>query len=300
MKRATPGYSRTAFSQAGIAAAAQAKHARATWELGNLAAFGAFEAPDQAKANEFYRQCADGGDAYCLLAYGRDLFYGRGDKPDLAKGLGLMLRAAELGHTYAMNELGFIFVYGKGEAKDVERGLRFYEAGADRDDIYSLNNLGLVYLRGAGRPQDPAKALTYFTRAADGGHPYAPTNLGRMARDGVGGPKDLPAAAKWLELAAERGDYWGALDRGRLAKDPAEAARFYALAATLNTPGDNYDPQMQANHLLAGVAAADKSRALDQMAAQSDEPAPETSLDDKLIGTEGRIWRKRNPRFDLF
>ncbi len=283
-----------------IAAAAEAGHARATWELGNLAAFGAFDAPDAAKGNGFYRQCAEGGDAFCLLAYGRDLFYGRGDKIDVPKGLSLMLRAAELGHTYAMNELGYVFVYGKGVPKDVERGLRFYEAGAERDDIYSLNNLGLVYLRGAGRPADATKALAYFTRAADGGHPYAPTNLGRMARDGVGGPKDLAGAAKWLELAAERGDYWGALDRGRLSKDAAEAARYFALASTLNTPGDNFDPQGQAAQLLAQLPATEKARALAKLLAESGESAPEAGLDERLTGVQGRIWRKRNPRFDLF
>ena len=285
-----------------IEAAAAAKHTRATWELGNLEAFGAFGPVDLRKANDYYRQCSDAGDAYCFLAYGRNLFYGRGAARDIKHGLELMLRAAELGHTYAMNELGYIFLYGRGVPVNAERGLRFYEAGAARNDIYSLNNLGLAYLRGAGRPADPAKALVYFTRAADGGQPFAPTNLGRMARDGVGEPKDLVAAAKWLELGAERGDYWGALDRGRLAKDPAEAARFFALAVSLNQAGDNFDDQRQAARALAAIAAADKTRALAELTAQlgKDAIVAAGGLDERLVETQGRAWRKRNPRFDLF
>ena len=182
-----------------------------------------------------------------------------------------MLRAAELGHTYAMNELGYIFLYGLGEPVDAERGIRFYESGAERDDIYSLNNLGLVYLRGQGRRADPGKALSYFTRAAAGGHPFAPTNLGRMARDGVGGPKDLAAAGEWLELAAERGDYWGALDRARLESDKRVAAKYLALAASLNREGDNFDAQGQAQKLLDKLPEAAVKKALD---ATGGTPAP--------------------------
>jgi TPR repeat protein len=289
-------------ARASISAAAQAKHTRAIWELGNFEAFGAFGAADLAKANVYYRQCSDAGDAYCFLAYGRDLYYGRGVTADAKHGIDLMLRAAELGHTYAMNELGYIFLYGRGAHVDKERGLRFYEAGAEREDIYSLNNLGLVYLRGAGRPADAAKALSYFTRAAKGGHPYAPTNLGRMARDGLGGPKDLAAAAKWLELAAERGDYWGALDRGRLATDPALAAKYLALAVSLNREGDNYDADKQAALALAKIAAPDKARALEQLTAELGAGAivATGTVDDRLVQSQGQAWQKRNPRFDLF
>jgi TPR repeat protein len=221
---------------------------------------------------------------------------------DRKTGLELMLRAAALGHTYAMNELGYIFLYGKGMPVNAERGIRFYEAAAERDDIYSLNNLGLVYLRGIGRRADPAKALVYFTRAAAGGHPFAPTNLGRMARDGIGGPKDPGAAARWLELAAERGDYWGALDRARMESEPAVAARFLALAVSLNRQDDNYDPDKQAEALLATIAPVDVNKALEQVAAALGAAAVTPGLDPRaqLIDTQARAWRSRNPRFDLF
>ena len=300
--RALLAAGRNADAKIAIAAAAQAKHTRALWELGNFEAFGAFGASDLVKANVFYKQCADGGDAYCTYAYGKNLFYGEGVAKDQKRGLDLMLRAAEVGHTYAMNELGYIFISGKGKLVDAERGLRFYEAGAQHEDIYSFNNLGLVYLEGSVRPADPQKALRYFTQAASGGHPYAPTNLGRMARDGVGGPKDLAAATKWLELAAERGDYWGALDRARLADNVPLAARYLALAAALNRQGDNYDPAMQARKLLASLPAADKQRALDQLAATVEKGMLATSgaLDQRLVETQRRAWQSRNPRFDLF
>ena len=259
----------TAEAKKHIDDAAAAKHTRAVWELGNLEAFGALGAADLVKANAYYKQCADAGDAYCALAFGRNLFFGRGATQDRKAGLNLMLRAAALGHTYAMNELGYIFLNGMGEAVDVERGIRFYEAGAERDDIYSLNNLGLVYLRGQGRRADAGKALGYFTRAAAGGHPFAPTNLGRMARDGVGGPKDLHAAARWLELAAERGDYWGALDRARMESDSAVAAKFLALAVSLNREGDNYDSATQAQKLLDKLPEAAVKKALDATGGQA-------------------------------
>jgi TPR repeat protein len=292
----------TAAAEKLIAEAAAAKHTRATWELGNLAAFGALGPVDLVKANAYYKRCSDAGDAYCELAYGRDLFFGRGVAPDRRTGLTLMLRAAALGHTYAMNELGYIFLYGKGEPVEAERGIRFYDAGAERDDIYSLNNLGLVYLRGLGRRADAAKALGYFTRAAAGGHPLAPTNLGRMARDGVGGPRDLGAAARWFELAAQRGDYWGALDRANMENDKAAAAKFLALAVALNRPGDNYDPADQARKRLDALPPADVQKALAELAATlgAKAIAPGASVEAQLIETQARAWRSRNPRFDLF
>jgi TPR repeat protein len=292
----------TAEARKSIEQAAAAKHTRAIWELGNIEAFGALGPADLVKANAYYKRCSDAGDAYCELAYGRNLFFGRGAALDRRGGLTLMLRSAALGHTYAMNELGYVFLYGKGQPVDVERGIRFYEAGAERDDIYSLNNLGLVYLRGMGRKPDAAKALSYFTRAAAGGHPFAPTNLGRMARDGVGGPRDLRAAARWLELAAERGDYWGALDRAGMEGDKALAAKFLALAVSLNRPGDNYDPANQAQKLLDNVPPADLKRALDELAASlgAKAVAPGPSIEAQLIETQAVAWRGRNPRFDLF
>ncbi len=300
--RALMAAGRTADAKNLIAQAAAAQHTRAAWELGNLEAFGALGAPDLEKANVYYKQCSDAGDAYCALTYGRNLFNGRGAPQDAKTGLDLMLRAAAGGHTYAMNELGYIFVYGKGQPANVERGIRFYEAGAERDDIYSLNNLGLVYLHGLGRRADAAKALAYFTRAAAGGHPYAPTNLERMARDGIGEPRDARAAAHWLELAAERGDYWGALDRARMELDKAVAAKFLALAASLNRPGDNYDADNLAQQALAKIPAADAKRALDQLAASlgAAHVAPGADVDAQLVETQARAWRSRNPRFDLF
>ena len=292
----------TAAAKKLIEQAAVAKHTRAIWELGNLEAFGALGPVDLVKANAYYKRCSDAGDAYCELAFGRNLFFGRGVAQDRRGGLTLMLRAAALGHTYAMNELGYIFLYGKGQKVEAERGIRFYEAGAERDDIYSLNNLGLVYLRGLGRRADPAKALGYFTRAAAGGHPFAPTNLGRMARDGVGGPRDLGAAAHWFELAAERGDYWGALDRAGMASDKATAAKFLALAVALNRPGDNYDAADQARKRLDKLPAADLQKALGELAAAlgAKAIAPGASVEAQLIETQARNWRSHNPRFDLF
>ena len=298
--RALLAAGKTADAKAGIEQAATAKHTRAMWELGNLETFGALGAADLGRANVYYKQCADAGDAYCALAYGRNLYYGRGVAQDVKAGLDLMLRAAALGHTYAMNELGYIFLYGKGQPVDAERGIRFYEAGAERNDIYSLNNLGLVYQRGIGRRADPIKALSYFTRASSGGHPYAPTNLGRMARDGVGAPKDLRAAQRWFELAAERGDYWGALDRAGMERDNAVAAKFLALAVSLNRQDDNYDPDKQAEQALGKIPAADQKRALDQLAAQGGAVAAGSDVRAQLIETQGRAWRSRNPRFDLF
>jgi len=49
-----------------------------------------------------------------------------------------------------------------------------------------------------------------------------------------------------------------------------------------------------------GVKTSPRNGPLEQFAAQSGEPSPEAMRDQKLIGTQGRLWRKSNPRFDLF
>jgi TPR repeat protein len=287
-------------------AAAEKKHMRAIEALGDMELFGVFGEANPARAAEYYKACAAGGDAYCLHSYGKAMFYGQGVPKQTSRGLALMIRAAELGHTYAMNELGYIFSYGRGVSADVERGIRYYEAGAARGDIYSYNDLGLIYLNGAGRPRDYAKARDYFIKAADGGHPYAPTNLGRMYRDGTGGPVDLAAAAKWLELGAKRGDYWGALDRARLNRDPADGpdtATYLALAVSLNVDRGNSDPQGQAAHALATLAVEDKKKALAKLEAELGAESAQISaatLDDRLVEVSRRLWRRGKPRYDLF
>jgi TPR repeat protein len=285
-------------------AAAEQKHMRAVEALGDMELFGTLGRADPAKAAEYYKKCADAGDAYCLHSYGKALFYGQGLAKDVSRGLTLMIRAAELGHTYAMNELGYIFTYGRDVSADVERGIRYYEAGAARGDIYSYNNLGLVYMRGAGRKVDYAKALDYFTKASNGGQPYAPTNLGQMYRDGKGVAVDLSAAAKWLELGAKRGDYWGALDRARLfTDDPVQRASYLALAVSLNVDRGNSDPQQQALHELASMGATDKRRALEMLEGQLGAEVGQiaaANLDDRLVEASRRLWVRGRPRFDLF
>lgn len=290
---------------ASIQSASRRGHLRATWQLGAFEMEGAFGPANDARANTFFRQCADGGDSHCLYNLGKSVFYGRGADRDTAQGLELMIRSAEMGHTYAMNELGYIFSYGGGATQDVERGTRFYEAGAARNDIYSLNNLGLIHLRGIGRERDPVKALGYFRASAEGGHPYAPTNLGRMYRDGVGVTADRAQAAAWLERGAERGDYWGALDRGLLALDGGpgnarNAAASLALAVGLNRQGENFDQREQARRTLAGLPVAAKRDALaDLRRSVGSQPAGKT-LDDQLVDLARRDWQRRNPRYDLF
>jgi len=297
-------------ARASFTAAAAHKHMRAIQELGALEQLGVFGAPNLAKADGYFATCAKGGDAYCLYAHGKALFYGQGVAKQTSQGLALMIRSAELGHTFAMNELGFIFTAGRNIAADVERGVRYYEAGAARGDIYSFNNLGLVYLRGTGRPADPARALDYFTKAADGGHPFAPTNLGRMYRDGVGVTADSAAAAKWLETAGQRGDYWGALDRANLfrdekgkPRDAVETATWLALACSLNVDRGNADPANQAAHQLAALPAADKARALSDLETKLGAEAGKVKAskpDDRLIALSGQLWRRGKPRYDLF
>jgi TPR repeat protein len=287
--------------------AAQRKHLRATGYLAYLEQFGAFGPANPQKAAKLFASCSASGDVYCMYSYGKAKFYGNGVAKDARGGLELMIRAAEFGHTYPMNELGYIFTYGKGVPADVERGVRYYESAAARNDIYSFNNLGLVYWRGAGRPVDLAKARELFMKAAEGGQPYAPTNLGELYRDGLGVPRDLAKAKTWSELGAKRGDYWGALDRGRIALDEpgqgVEAVKWLSLAVALNVNRGNNDPEAKAAKLLAGLPEADKRAALAELQKQVGDAAfalPRAQLDARLASVSDQLWRKTNPRFDLF
>lgn len=122
-------------------------------------------------------------------------------------------------------------------------------------------HLARLYEDGApGLEPNDAEARVWTQRAAEGGEVRAMHNLGLMLYEGTGGERDQAGAAEWFEQAAERGladsqyNLAKMYDTGAegVARDPAEALRWYLIAARA---GDG-QAQADARRLSSAVPVA--------------------------------------------
>ncbi len=203
-----------------------------------------------AKAEEIFRELANGGYAAALAALGEMYKYGEGVAQDTAEAVRLFRKAAEVGFTYANIALGAMYYNGEGVAQDKAEAARLYRKAADLGDAEAMYYLGSMYEDGEGGiPQDKGEAARLYQKAADLGNLRNPDViywLGLEYRLGwYALPSDKAKAARLFRKAADLGNtdamYWLAdmyeNGEGGLSKDYAEAARLYQKNVDLN-PND--------------------------------------------------------------
>jgi TPR repeat protein len=132
---------------------------------------------------------------------------------------------------------------------DAYRGehLGVLRAAAQAGDPAASYRLGLVHQQGlAGAPRDPRSAIRHFESAAEAGHPWARFRLAQML-DASGADrarslelKTAAAEAGVTEAAALLGTQYRE-GRGGVPRDPAEAARWFAVAAENGVPEAQYN-----------------------------------------------------------
>lgn len=112
------------------------------------------------------------------------------------------------GDADAMLEYGTRLVQGTGVDTNTVEGLSWLQKAADAGNTEAWYALGYVYSNGVGVAMDLAAAIPYFRRGADAGNADCQTTMGLFYQAGEripGGFQADPAeAVRWYRLAAEQ------------------------------------------------------------------------------------------------
>ena len=154
------------------------------------------------------------------------------------------LHAAQHGDGRAQVNLGALYQDGKGGRTDYQAALHWYGQAARQELPLANYNLGVMHLEGLGTPASHKRAAEFFLRAALKGDLISAYNLGQTLLEGRGDqPRDTEGGLRWLRFAADRGDLlamfalgWRHEEGAQVPAAPAEAMRWYGLAASRGYP----------------------------------------------------------------
>ncbi len=151
------------------------------------------------------------------------------------------------GNTDAMIEYGERMLQGKGTAVDTVQGIALLRKAANGGNTQAWYELGVVYANNIGVKTNLSTAMEYFRKGAEFKNADCQTSLGLFYQAGEripGGVKADPAEArKWYALAAEQGHQEAILHLGQLLMfgqggdaDPEAGARWFRKGAEMGNP----------------------------------------------------------------
>jgi len=115
---------------------------------------------------------------------------------------------ASKGNADAMLELGERLVQGQGVDANATEGLQWIQKAADAGNASAWYDLGVMYSNGMGVTTDMTKAMEYFRIGAEKGNSDCQTSMGLLYQAGdkiPGGVNADPAeAARWYRMAADQ------------------------------------------------------------------------------------------------
>ncbi len=228
-----------------------------------------FQRIDLNKTFDAFKQAAEKGNKYAMLAISDALLNGAITTPDTAKGLDWLLKSANAGNVIAMYELGIMsyekgnypgphdnikaakwflkaaengyvngmthiatmYYYGRGVKQDYNKAIEWYEKAAAKGNPLSMNNLGLMYMTGEGVKQDYAKAVNWLKKATDLNYSNSMVYLGIAYEKGTGVETDYKKAMDLYMKAAEMGNEAAMEGIGHLYEDGKGVPQDYAKAA---------------------------------------------------------------------
>ena len=225
-----------------LADAAKLGSARALFELGEGYYAGLYGIKqDDAKAAEYARASAEGGNARGMYLYALLLYKGQGVKTDKSAALSWFEKAADAGNVQAQSFLGAQYYageaveqsysrawayakpaadfgdaracytagrclyFGYGTMQNAKRAVSCFLTAADGGILEALHALGVCYYHGKGVDFNPYIAFHYFSLAADAGYAPSAYNAGVMCAQGVGTEKDMEKAKAYMRAAADGG-----------------------------------------------------------------------------------------------
>ena len=154
--------------------------------------------------------------------------------------------AASDGDTRAMLEYGMRFMQGQGVDTNTTEGLGWLQKAADAGDAQAWYVLGVVYSNGIGVELDMPKSIEYYRKGAEAGDATCQVAMGMVYQAGEripGGVATDPAeAAKWYGMAADQGQLEGiyhlAMMNARglgIEKNEKEGVKLYRKGAELGS-----------------------------------------------------------------
>lgn len=220
---------------------------------------------DMAKAAEWWRKAADGGECRAMLWLGTAYERGDGVEKDDCKAKEYWERshaagwlaatekllsladeyreAAEAGDASAQFFMGAALECGYGTERDAGEAVAWYRKAAEQGHLGAQAFLGYALLAGEGTEKNAEEAVAWFRKAAGQGNSEAQQNLGLCLFCGEGCEENQVEAAEWYRKAAEQGEAGAMFNLGACYKDgtgvpedPAEAVVWFRRAAALGHP----------------------------------------------------------------
>jgi TPR repeat protein len=151
---------------------------------------------------------------------------------------------ATAGNADAMIELADRLVEGRGLDKNPQEALKWFQQAADAGNAQGWYGVGFMYSDGRLGTPDAAKGMTYFRKGAEAGNADCQASLGLYYQAGEkipGGVKADPAeAVKWYRLAAAQNHteaiqhlaMMNAMGMG-ITRDAAEAVKWFRKGVEL-------------------------------------------------------------------
>lgn len=161
--------------------------------------------------------------------------------------VGELKALAANGNADAMLSLGERLVQGQGVDTNAVEGLRWIQKAAEGGNAGAWYDLGMMYANGIGVATDMTKAMEYLRKGAEKGNAECQAGLGLFYQAGEripGGVKADPAeAVKWYILAAEQNQQEAIFHLARLylngegvKADSAEAVKWFTKGAEAGNP----------------------------------------------------------------
>jgi tRNA A-37 threonylcarbamoyl transferase component Bud32/tetratricopeptide (TPR) repeat protein len=156
---------------------------------------------DDAKAFQYLKEAADGGDAYAKYCVAECYYYGKLVPADENKALTYLQEAAALRNAPAIDLLGSYYR----KIHNYESAIAYYQQAIAMQYSRSMANLGVMYLLGEGVNKDVPRAVNLFKLAADRNDEVGLYLYGTALTEGINGAKNRNAGTAYIRKAAEMG-----------------------------------------------------------------------------------------------
>jgi TPR repeat protein/tRNA A-37 threonylcarbamoyl transferase component Bud32 len=156
---------------------------------------------DDAKAFQYLKEAADGGDAYAKYCVAECYYYGKLVPADENKALTYLQEAAALRNPPAIDLLGSYYR----KIHNYESAIAYYQQAIAMQYSRSMANLGVMYLLGEGVNKDVPRAVNLFKLAADRNDEVGLYLYGTALTEGINGAKNRNAGTAYIRKAAEMG-----------------------------------------------------------------------------------------------
>ena len=217
---------------------------------------------DYAKAAEWYKRAADGGDREGMFALAMLRLCGRGGAVNREEAVKLLASSAKLGNPKAAYNLALLYLDGQTLPQDVKRAAELLRVAADAGNPEAQYALATFYKEGTGVAKDIDKAVRLLQAASLAGNVDAEVEYAIALFNGTGTPKNEAAAVALLRKAARQNS---PIAQNRLARvlvsgegapmDKIEGLKWHIVAKTAGKG----DPML--DEALAALSPEDRAKA---------------------------------------